>query len=235
MSDDLAPLPPTPTGRYRHYKGGEYEVVGVARHSETLEPLVVYRPLYNESGLWVRPHAMFFGDVEIDGVVRPRFARIGERAAESAGAAVSGAATGLEWTDSLEGVDWQELSDLYRAAPLGDKPADHLQQAFGNSRYHCFARDAGRLVAVGRVVADGCDVAYLCDIAVLPSHQGTGLGRQVVDRLLALSKGHRKTLLYAAPGKEPFYRRFGFLRMRTAMALFPEPAAAVARGYLDEA
>jgi len=73
---DLSPLPPTPAGRYRHYKGGEYEVVAVARHSETHEPLVVYRPLYNESGWWVRPHAMFFEDVEIAGVRQPRFTRI---------------------------------------------------------------------------------------------------------------------------------------------------------------
>jgi hypothetical protein len=77
MSDDpLPPLPDTPPGRYRHYKGGEYEVVGVARHSETLEPLVVYRPLYNASGLWVRPHAMFFGNVETDGHTVQRFQRI---------------------------------------------------------------------------------------------------------------------------------------------------------------
>lgn len=78
MSDDnLTPLPDTPLGRYRHYKGHEYEVLGVARHSETLEALVVYRPLYNDSGLWVRPHTMFFEEVEIDGVRRPRFTRIG--------------------------------------------------------------------------------------------------------------------------------------------------------------
>ncbi|MGY4830384.1 DUF1653 domain-containing protein [Sphaerotilaceae bacterium SBD11-9] len=75
--DDLPALPDTPPGRYRHYKGGEYEVVGAARHSETLEPLVVYRPLYNQSGLWVRPHAMFFESVEIDGVRQPRFQRVG--------------------------------------------------------------------------------------------------------------------------------------------------------------
>jgi len=71
---DLPPLPPAPAGRYRHYKGGEYELIGVARHSETLEPLVVYRPLYGASELWVRPHAMFFGPVTVDGVDRPRFA-----------------------------------------------------------------------------------------------------------------------------------------------------------------
>jgi hypothetical protein len=73
-TEDLAPLPETPPGRYRHYKGGEYEVIGVVRHSETLEPLVLYRPLYNESGLWVRPHALFFGEVDVEGGMRPRFA-----------------------------------------------------------------------------------------------------------------------------------------------------------------
>jgi hypothetical protein len=76
MPDDLPPLPSTPTGRYRHHKGGEYEVIGVARHSETLEPLVVYRPLGTPTGWWVRPHAMFFGPVEVDGRTRARFERI---------------------------------------------------------------------------------------------------------------------------------------------------------------
>ena len=75
-SDHLPALPTLPLGRYRHYKGGEYEVLGVARHSETLQPLVLYRPLYNASGLWVRPYAMFCGDVEIDGRREPRFAPV---------------------------------------------------------------------------------------------------------------------------------------------------------------
>ena len=60
-------------GRYRHYKGPEYQVMGVARHSETEEPLVVYRALYGEFGLWVRPLAMFQETVVVDGVSRPRF------------------------------------------------------------------------------------------------------------------------------------------------------------------
>ena len=72
--NDLPPLPVTPLGRYRHYKGGEYEVVAVARHSESLEPLVVYRPLYAGAAWWVRPHAMFFEQIEIDGAMIPRFA-----------------------------------------------------------------------------------------------------------------------------------------------------------------
>jgi hypothetical protein len=71
---DLPALPHTPTGCYRHYKGGAYEVLGTVRHSETLQPLVLYRALYGEGGLWVRPHAMFFELVTIEGVTQPRFA-----------------------------------------------------------------------------------------------------------------------------------------------------------------
>ena len=77
MNDqDLPPLKETPPGLYRHYKGGQYEVMGTARHSETLEPMTVYRALYGEHGLWVRPAAMFTETVTIDGVVQPRFQKI---------------------------------------------------------------------------------------------------------------------------------------------------------------
>lgn len=72
--DDLTPLPLEPApGRYRHYKGGDYEVVGLARHSETLEPMVVYRALYGERGLWVRPAGMWNETVEVGGRTVTRF------------------------------------------------------------------------------------------------------------------------------------------------------------------
>lgn len=76
MTDELPPLPNLQTGRYRHYKGGEYEVIGVARHSETLEAMVVYRPLYNQTGLWLRPFPMFVENIVHDGHSQPRFARL---------------------------------------------------------------------------------------------------------------------------------------------------------------
>ena len=60
-------------GRYRHYKGNEYVVIGVAKHSETLEEMVVYRPDYGEQGLWVRPKEMFLETGEVDGKQVPRF------------------------------------------------------------------------------------------------------------------------------------------------------------------
>lgn len=64
-------------GKYRHYKGKEYEVIGVAKHSETLDELIVYRALYGDHDLWVRPLKMFFEDVEVDGKKIPRFSHIG--------------------------------------------------------------------------------------------------------------------------------------------------------------
>jgi hypothetical protein len=67
-----------PTGRYRHYKGRDYDVIGIATHSETGERLVVYRPLYGEGALWVRPYAMFTETVSLDGVPVPRFAFVGD-------------------------------------------------------------------------------------------------------------------------------------------------------------
>jgi len=63
-------------GVYRHYKGQHYEVLGVAKHSETEEEFVVYRALYGERGLWIRPLAMFMEHVDKDGVSVPRFSRI---------------------------------------------------------------------------------------------------------------------------------------------------------------
>lgn len=78
MTEPLPALPQTPPGRYRHYKGGLYEVIATARHSETLEPMTVYRALYGEQGLWVRPAAMFAEDITLEGVRQPRFARISD-------------------------------------------------------------------------------------------------------------------------------------------------------------
>ena len=66
-------------GRYRHYKGNDYEVIGIARNSETEEEMVVYRKLYGDCSLWVRPLAMFMEDVIVDGQTRQRFEWLGEK------------------------------------------------------------------------------------------------------------------------------------------------------------
>ena len=77
---DLEPLQPTELGVYRHYKGNLYEVVGTARHSETLEAMTVYKPLYGnpqeQLQLWVRPQKMFLEEVLVNGKMEPRFSKV---------------------------------------------------------------------------------------------------------------------------------------------------------------
>jgi ribosomal protein S18 acetylase RimI-like enzyme len=141
----------------------------------------------------------------------------------------------VTWTDALDAVDWNELSALYRKAPLGDKSPERLKTVFSNSMFRRFGYEDGVLVAAGRALADGLDCSYICDVAILPSHQGRGLGDALVRDLVELSRGHAKIILYAVPGKEGFYARYGFRRMMTAMAVFQDPDKATAQGYLEQA
>ena len=140
----------------------------------------------------------------------------------------------LVWSHSVEEMDWEALSELYLAAPLGRKKPADLKVAFSNSMFTCFAFDADRLVGVGRVLADGVDCAYICDMAVHPSHQGTGIGKALLTDLVNRSRGHKKIILYAVPGKEPFYRKLGFKRMTTAMAIFENQASALESGLVND-
>jgi len=78
IDEKLPPLTPTRKGQYRHYKGQRYEVIDTVRHSETLEPMTLYRALYGEQGLWVRPAAMFEEEMVIDGLRQPRFTWLGD-------------------------------------------------------------------------------------------------------------------------------------------------------------
>jgi ribosomal protein S18 acetylase RimI-like enzyme len=140
----------------------------------------------------------------------------------------------MKWVLEQDGIDWAELSELYRIAPLGEKPPDLLREVYTNSRYKCFVYEGAVLIGAGRALADGRDCSYICDVAVHPGHQGQGLGKQIIERLRTLSAGHRKIILYANPGKEGFYRKLGFKPMRTAMAIFADQERAIRTGLVEE-
>jgi len=141
----------------------------------------------------------------------------------------------LRWQLDQDGIDWELLSELYRIAPLGDKSPEDLKVCFTNSMFKCFVFDGELLVGAGRAVADGIDCSYICDVAVHPGYQGRGLGKAIIDKLREFSATHRKIILYANPGKEGFYRKLGFLPMRTAMAIFQNREHAIRTGLVDEA
>jgi len=138
-----------------------------------------------------------------------------------------------QWSEAIHDVDWQELADLYERAPLAKKEPARLQTAFTHSMFRWFVRDGeGRLIGAGRALADGSDCAYLCDVALLPQYQGQGLGKAIIQRLVAQCADHKKIILYCVPGKEGFYQSLGFKRMTTAMAMFQNEAVYLERGYI---
>jgi ribosomal protein S18 acetylase RimI-like enzyme len=137
------------------------------------------------------------------------------------------------WVSDLTTVDWQELWNLYRNAPLGDKPPTALATVFGNSMFTRFVYVGDRLVGAGRALADGVDCAYIADVAVHRDHQGRGLGKAIIRQLVAAARGHKKIILYARPGTEGFYHALGFLKMNTAMGIWQDPERAIESGVLS--
>ena len=138
------------------------------------------------------------------------------------------------WVYDDGAVDWTELSELYRMAPLGEKLPNDLATVFSSSRFKCFVYADGELVGAGRALADGLDCSYIADVAVHPEHQGKGLGTAIIEKLVELSAGHKKIILYANPGTEAFYRTLGFYRMNTAMAIWRNNEQAIADGLISD-
>ena len=140
----------------------------------------------------------------------------------------------LKWKFDQSSIDWEELSQLYFIAPLGDKPPEKIKVVFTNSKFKCFVFDKSKLIAVGRALADGLDCSYICDVAVHPEYQGKGLGKQIVQRLIEQSDGHKKIILYSNPGKEGFYSKLGFKKMNTAMAIFQNEEEMIENGTISK-
>jgi len=106
----------------------------------------------------------------------------------------------VKWIYESNNVDWDELSILYKIAPLGDKKPNDLKTVFSNSMFKCFVYADETLIGVGRALADGIDCSYICDVAIHPKYQGQGIGKEIVNKLIELSKGHNKIILYSYPG-----------------------------------
>ena len=203
------------TGRYRHYKGMEYTVVDVARHSETMEEMVVYRAEYGERGLWVRPRTMFEEWIKKDDEVKRRFAceeppfawpqSLRLRVASSADAATirmvheeafpatrdSGdGSPEAHLVEELTAGGWGELSLL---ASIDERPVGHLLLSRLDVR-----TEAGQQVALA-----------LAPVAVLPRFQRQGIGTALVRASLDVvrQKGWASVFVLGEPR---FYERFGF-------------------------
>ncbi len=136
-------------------------------------------------------------------------------------------------SNDINRVNWPELAVVFELAPLGYRDPDLLKAVFISSRYRCFLYDGDRIIGAGRALADGVDCSVICDVVVHPDYQGLKQGKRMVNHLVEKSRDHNKVLLYANPGKESFYAKLGFRRMKTAMAIFKDGARAKERGITD--
>ncbi|HJT19726.1 MAG TPA: GNAT family N-acetyltransferase [Nitrospira sp.] len=135
-------------------------------------------------------------------------------------------------TDDLQHVDWTALARVFELAPLGIRHPDDLRKAFQRSYLSVFAFDNGKLVGAARVVSDGVYYATIFDVVVLPSYQRKGIGTAMMKALLN-NMTFEKIFLTSVPGKEVFYRKLGFYKHHTAMALYAEPEPYVKIGILS--
>jgi ribosomal protein S18 acetylase RimI-like enzyme len=136
-------------------------------------------------------------------------------------------------THDITGIDWWRLADIMARAPLFERKPIDLAMAFRNSYAVVFAHQGGDLVGAARALSDGLYYASIFDVVVAPEHQDDGVGRQMVQALLARLPVER-IFLTSVFGKEGFYERFGFLRQTNAMGRYAEPArgVAISRGIL---
>jgi ribosomal protein S18 acetylase RimI-like enzyme len=130
--------------------------------------------------------------------------------------------------DHCYGIDWESVRNAMIAVGMPQRDAAAIKRAFKRSFAVIFLFHRGTLVGFGRAISDGVYQAALYDVVVIPEYQQKHIG-QIIVRLLLKKVACCNTILYATPGKEGFYTKLGFRRMKTAMAhfLFPERMEAV--------
>jgi len=136
----------------------------------------------------------------------------------------------IELKFDCSGVDWQKVSDTLRDGGMAHFEASQHRKAFENSHTTVFAYHDDQLIGFGRAISDGVFQAAIYDVAINPDYQGKGLGRTIMKNIIArLPKVN--IILYASPGKEGFYVKLDFRKMKTGMALFNNAEDMSQRGF----
>jgi len=130
------------------------------------------------------------------------------------------------------GVDWKAVSETLKCVGMGYYEPDVHKRAFEASHTTVFVYHADRLIGFGRAISDGAYQAAIYDCAVLPEFQGKGIGTTIMKNILPRIS-HCNIILYASPGKEGFYQKYGFRKMKTGMAYFKKNEAMRDRGFTE--
>ena len=138
----------------------------------------------------------------------------------------------LTYQLNCENIEWERVPEILKRVGMSYHDAEIHRKTFSVSESVVFVFDSEQLIGFGRAISDGLIQSAIYDVAVLPSYQGHGIGRQIIDRIVASLPGCN-FILYAAPGKEFFYEKLRFRRMKTAMALFVKQDIMTSRGFTE--
>jgi GNAT superfamily N-acetyltransferase len=130
------------------------------------------------------------------------------------------------------GVDWKFVSDTLKRVGMASRAPELHRKAFEASHTTVFAYSDGQLVGFGRAISDGAYQAAVYEMAIVPEFQKRGIGARIMQAILERLPGYN-VILYASPGKEDFYRKLGFRKMKTGLALFQNAAAMTEKGFTE--
>jgi GNAT superfamily N-acetyltransferase len=138
----------------------------------------------------------------------------------------------LRIQEHCENIDWENVSAVLRSAGMAHHAPETHKKAFLSSFLVVFLFDREKLVGFGRAISDGAYQAAVYDVVVVPDCQKQGFGRLIMERILQ-NIANCNTILYANPGREPFYGKLGFRPLQTAMAKFVHPEIMKQKGIVS--
>lgn len=133
----------------------------------------------------------------------------------------------------IENIDWVELCEIFRRAPLGTREPEKLKIAAENSHTVCSAYAGQKIIGFGRAISDNQYQSAIYDVVVLPEFQNQGIGNLIMESLLEKLPESGTVLIFVVPGKQAFYQKFGFGNLKTGMGIFPNPEMSREKGYLE--
>ena len=138
----------------------------------------------------------------------------------------------LEIRKNCKGVDWKTVSETLKSVDMGYHEHDIHKTAFEASHTTIFVYHSDKLIGFGRAISDGVYQAAIYDCAVNPDYQGKGIGNRIIKNIMQ-QVSHCTVILYASPGKEGFYQKQGFRKMKTGMALFKKSEVMKNLGFIE--
>jgi len=138
----------------------------------------------------------------------------------------------LKFQYDCSDIDWELVPEILKTVGMSFHDADIHRKTFSASASVVFVFDDQQLIGFGRAISDGFIQAAIYDVAVLPSYQGHGIGKKMIENIVNSLPGCN-FILYAAPGKELFYQKLKFRRMKTGMALFLKADIMTNRGFTE--